>query len=91
MAQSNKILVGTMIESLVIEFDQEKYEEFHSSGSLSLWSLWKYYKISANFASNKTPKIIVQDNLPKDYKNLTGLKKSENSFNKAQGSGFVSQ
>lgn len=39
--QSNKILVGTMVESLIIKFDQNMYEEFVSSDSVSPKSLWK--------------------------------------------------
>lgn len=31
LAQSDKIPIGTIVESLVIKFDLEKYEEFLSS------------------------------------------------------------
>ena len=35
MAQADVRLLGKTVESLVIEFDQEKFEEFLSSGSAS--------------------------------------------------------
>ena len=35
VAQSDEIATGTMVESLVIEFDQEKHEEFLSSDASS--------------------------------------------------------
>lgn len=51
--QSNKILVGTMVESLIIKFDQNMYEEFVSSDSVSPKSLWKYHNILTNVASHE--------------------------------------
>jgi len=33
VAQADVRLLGKMVESVVIEFDQEKFEEFLSSGS----------------------------------------------------------
>ena len=33
MAQGDVTFMGKMVESLVVEFDQAKYEEFLSSGS----------------------------------------------------------
>ena len=35
MAQGDVTCIGRMVESLVMEFDHEKYEEFLSSGSKS--------------------------------------------------------
>ena len=35
MAQGDVLYKGKMVESLVVEFDQAKYEEFFSSGSKS--------------------------------------------------------
>jgi len=35
MAQADVQLLGKMVESLIFEFDQEKFEEFLSSGSAS--------------------------------------------------------
>lgn len=89
MAPSDKISVGTIIESLVIEFDQEKYEEFLSSGSASPKSLWKYCKISTNLGSNEIWKATLQGTLPKDTQDLTSLKVGETSFYQAQGLGYV--
>lgn len=86
VAQSGNILVGTMVESLVMEFDQEKYEDFLSSGSISPKSLQKYRKVQINLASNEA----IQGNLPKDSLELTNLKEYETSSCQAQGSGFVS-
>lgn len=74
VAQSYKVPIGTMIELLIIEFDQEKYGEFLSSGSTSPKYLWKYCKISINLASNETKKTTVQGNLPRDSQDLFGLK-----------------
>ena len=48
VAQSDEIAPGTIIESLVISFDEAKYEEFVSSGGTSPASARKYRKISCN-------------------------------------------
>jgi len=36
VAQADVNFIGTMVESLVVEFDQAKYEEYLSSSSKSL-------------------------------------------------------
>jgi hypothetical protein len=46
VAQSDKIVAGTMVESLVIEFDQAKYEEYLSSNSSSPRSARKCRQVS---------------------------------------------
>jgi len=46
VAQSDVIATGTMVESLVIEFDQAKYEEYLSSDSSSPRSARKYRRVS---------------------------------------------
>jgi hypothetical protein len=46
VAQSDTIAPGTEVESLVIEFDEAKYEEFVSSGGMSPTSARKYRKVS---------------------------------------------
>jgi len=38
--------MGRMVESLVVEFDQAKYEEFLSFGSKNL-KAWQYHKVSS--------------------------------------------
>jgi len=38
VAQANLKLLGSTIESLVVKFDQEKFKELFSSGSISLVS-----------------------------------------------------
>lgn len=56
MTQSDKIPICTMVESLAIEFDHEKYEEFLSSNSTSPKSLRKYHMISMNLVSHEAQK-----------------------------------
>lgn len=72
VAQSNGIPIGAIVESFVIKFNQEKYEEFLSE-SVSLKSLRKYCKISTNLVFIETQKTTVQGNLPKGSQDLTGL------------------
>ena len=50
VAQADVQLLGKMVESLVIEFDQEKFEEFLSSGSVSLKVMRQYRKVSLRLA-----------------------------------------
>ena len=46
VAQSDEIAPGTTVESLVIEFDDAKYDEFLCSGGSSSPSARKYRKVS---------------------------------------------
>ena len=48
VAQSDEIAPGTTVESLVIEFDLAKYEEFVSSEGSSPASACKYRKASCD-------------------------------------------
>ena len=61
VAQADVQLLGKMVESLVIEFDQEKFEEFLSSGSASLKAMRQYRKVSSEtrsqISSGITPKM----------------------------------
>jgi len=45
VAQADVRLLGKTVESFVVEFDQEKFEEFLSSGSARPKAMWKYHKI----------------------------------------------
>lgn len=86
VTKSNKIPIITMVESLVTEFDQEKYEEFLTCGSTSTRFLWKCQKISTNLALNEAKKTTVQGDFPKDSPDLSSLKREAFSP-KIQGSG----
>ena len=46
VAQSDKIVGGTDVETLVIEFDQSKYEDFLSLGKSSPTKARKYRRVS---------------------------------------------
>jgi len=46
VAQSDEVAAGTMVESLVIEFDQAKYEEYLSSDASSPRSARKCRRVS---------------------------------------------
>jgi hypothetical protein len=46
VSQHDKIAMGDMAETLVIEFDQDKYEELLSSGKSSPISMRKHRKIT---------------------------------------------
>ena len=46
VAQSDVHLTGTTVETLIIEFDQAKYEEAISSGSLCPKAMRKIHKVS---------------------------------------------
>jgi len=50
-----------MVESLVVEFDQEKFEEFLSSGSSSPKAIWQHHKVSSEtrcrISSEITPEV----------------------------------
>ena len=45
IAQVHLNLIGSTVESLVVEFDQEKFEQLLSSGSVSSKSMQKYHKV----------------------------------------------
>jgi len=51
VAQANILLFGKMVESFVVEFDQEKFEEFLSSGSASLKAMRQYHTASSKTRS----------------------------------------
>ena len=51
MAQGDVSFIGKMVESLVVEFDQVKYEEFLSSGSKSPRVAWQYHRVSSEIRS----------------------------------------
>ena len=63
VAQHDKVAVGDMAETLVIEFDQDRYEELLSSGKSSPVSLRKYRKITmAKTESASTDDVLVKGN-----------------------------
>ena len=61
VAQVDVRLLGKTIESLVIEFDQEKFEKFLSSGFSSPKAMRQYHKVSSKtrsrISSEITPKV----------------------------------
>jgi hypothetical protein len=60
--QHDKLAVGGMAETLVIEFDQDRYEELLSSGKSSHISLHKHRKITIAKAMNtSTSNVSVED------------------------------
>ena len=50
VAQGDVTCMGKVVESLVVKFDQVKYEEFLSSGSKSP-RVWQYRKVSLEIRS----------------------------------------
>ena len=46
VAQSDTELLGSMVESLTVEFDQERYEQFLFAGSVSPKATRKFRKVS---------------------------------------------
>ena len=50
-------LLGKTVESLVIEFNQEKFEEFLSSDSASPKAMRQYHKVSSETQSRISSKI----------------------------------
>ena len=63
VAQHDEVAVGDMAETLVIEFDQDKYEELLSSGKSSPISLRKYRKITVSKTeSASTDDVLVKGN-----------------------------
>ena len=51
IVQADLKLLGLTVESLVVEFDQEKLEQLLSSGSIRRKSMRQYYKISSKTRS----------------------------------------
>ena len=51
MEQSGTSFMGKTVESLVVEFDQAKYEEFLSSGSKSPRVARQYHRVSSEIRS----------------------------------------
>ena len=51
VAQGDVTYMGKMVESLIVEFDQAKYEEFLSSGSKSPRVVRQYRKVSSEVRS----------------------------------------
>ena len=51
VAQGEVSFKGKKVESLVVEFDQVKYEEFLSSGSKSPRVAWQYHRVSSEIHS----------------------------------------
>ena len=61
VAQDDVRLLGKTVESLIVEFDQGKFEEFLSSGSTSPKAMRQYRKVSSEtpslISSGITPKV----------------------------------
>ena len=61
MALADIKLVGSMVESIVIEFDQGKFEEFFSSSSKSQKATRQYRRVSlgtrSQVSSETSPKV----------------------------------
>jgi len=57
VAKADVQLLEKTVESLVIEFDQEKFEEFLSSGSASPKAMRQYRKISSEIHSRISSEI----------------------------------
>ncbi|ONK57711.1 uncharacterized protein A4U43_C09F3300 [Asparagus officinalis] len=55
VAQSDVHLIGTTVETLVVEFDQAKFEEALSSGSLSPKAMRKIHKVSKETKAPTAP------------------------------------
>ena len=51
VAHADVQLLDKMVESLIVEFDQEKFEEFLSSGSASPKAMRHYRKVSSETCS----------------------------------------
>ena len=51
VAQTDLKFIGSTIESLIVELDQEKFEQLLSSGSVSPKFIQKYHKISSETCS----------------------------------------
>ena len=57
IAQADVQLLGKTVEPLVVEFDQEKFKEFLSSGSASLKARRQYRKVSSETRSRISSEI----------------------------------
>jgi len=61
VAQANVELLKKIVESLVVEFDQEKFEKFLSSGFTNPKTMWQYCKVSyetcCRISSEISPKV----------------------------------
>ena len=61
VAQADVKFLGLTVESLVVEFDQDRFEEFLSSGSKSPKAMRKYRKVSSGtrsqVSSETSPKV----------------------------------
>ena len=65
VAQGDVIYMGKTVESLVVEFDQAKYEEFLSSGSKSPKAR-AYRRVSTGKCPEVHPEILLDAAAPKD-------------------------
>ena len=57
VAQADVQLLGMIVESLVVEFDQGKFEKFFSSGSATSNTMLQYHKISSGIRSRISSEI----------------------------------
>jgi len=57
VAQPDVQLLGKMVESLVVEFDQRKFKEFFFSGSTSPKIMRQYCKVSSRISSEIFPRV----------------------------------
>ena len=57
VAQTDVRLFGKTLESLIVEFDQEKFEEFLFSGSASPKEMQQYRKVSSKTCSRISSEI----------------------------------
>ena len=51
VAQADLKLIGSTVESLIIESDQEKFKQYLSSGPVSSKYIRKYHKVSSKTCS----------------------------------------
>ena len=71
VAQHDKVAVGDMAETLVIEFDQDKFEELLSSGNTSHVTLRKHRKVTlAKREPHSVPEVVVNSDNTSDSKSL---------------------
>lgn len=78
VAQANFKLMGSTIESFVVEFDQEKYEKLLSSGSLSSKATRNFHKIISKPRSLALTEAHSQES--------ASSKSSQETFNKTRAS-----
>ena len=77
VTQANVKLIGSTVESLIVEFDQQKFEQLLSSGSVSPKSMQKFRKVSNETRSPTSPKVSQEK---------TSSKANRTSSDKAHGS-----